>query len=93
MADSASKETEETKLEDHLHYRTCIVRAWREDDGSRQKTIWRYALTMPSQNVSHGFSSFQDLVDSMQHHLAVVDGAGEDSTFSAHAGIAADNQE
>ncbi len=86
MADRASKETEETKLENLLHYRTCIVRAWREDDGSRQKTIWRYTLTMPSQNVSHGFSSFQELVDSMQRHLSPVDG-------SAQADIAADNQE
>lgn len=75
-------------MEDHLHYRTCIVRAWREDDGTRQKTTWRYTLMMPSQSVSQGFSSFQELVDSLRLHLAMAggeDGAGENGALTATA--------
>ena len=43
---------------------------------------------MPSQSVSQGFSSFQELVDSLRLHLAMAggeDGAGKNGALTATA--------
>lgn len=56
-------------LEDRLHYRTCIVRAWREDTGTPEGTDWRLTLEVPGLGVRKGFNSFQDLTDTMRQHL------------------------
>jgi hypothetical protein len=58
-------------LEERLHYRACIVRAWREQVGQTEHD-WRLTLEVPSLGVRQGFSSFHDLVDSLRLHLAMT---------------------
>lgn len=57
-------------LEDHLRYRTCIVRAWREGPGAADGAGLRLTLEVPSLGLRKGFSSYQELTDSLWHHLS-----------------------
>lgn len=64
---------EELLIEDRLHYRTCIVRAWREETGTPPDGDWRLTLEVPALGVRKGFSNFQELAESMWRHLSEDD--------------------
>lgn len=60
----------DTMLEDRLHYRSCIVRAWREGAGAPDDADWRLTLEIPALGLRKGFNSFQELAESMWRHLS-----------------------
>jgi hypothetical protein len=57
-------------LEDRQHYRTCIVRAWRVETLPTEEEIWRLTLEVPALGLRKGFSSFQELAETMWLHLS-----------------------
>lgn len=57
-------------LEDRLHYRTCIVRAWRVGAAPAEEEAWRLTLEVPALGLRKGFSSFQELAETMWLHLS-----------------------
>ncbi len=61
---------EDTMLDDRLHYRTCIVRAWREDVGAPDDAGWRLTLEVPALGLRKGFNSYAELAESMWRHLS-----------------------
>jgi hypothetical protein len=74
-------------VKSHLHYRTCIVRAWREPGAAGAESTWRLVLEVPASGARYGFNDFQDLVDTLHRHLAVDEGEG---SASQHGGEAND---
>lgn len=56
-------------LDDHLYYRTCIVRAWREETGTVDGAGWRLTLEVPSLGLRKGFHRYEELTDTLWQHL------------------------
>lgn len=56
-----------------MHYRTCIVRAWREPDTQSEEAAWRITLEVPASGVRQGFTSFHDLVEVLWDYLSAAD--------------------
>lgn len=60
-------------VEERLHYRTCIVRAWRVGTPPAEEEAWRLTLEVPALGLRRGFSSFEDLAETMRLHLSAED--------------------
>ena len=77
---------EDTMLDDRLHYRTCIVRAWRDGTGVPDDANWRLTLEVPALGLRKGFNSFHELAESMWRHLSEESGEPPASPSVADAG-------
>lgn len=57
-------------VEHRPHYRTCIVRAWREGTETTNDEAWRLTLEVPALGLRRGFSNFHELAETMWLHLS-----------------------
>lgn len=54
-------------------YRTCIVRAWVEQQGEHEDQTWRLTLEIPRLGLRRGFHSREELVQFLLFHLFADD--------------------
>lgn len=54
-----------------LHYSVFIVRAWKEQTAGAPEDIWRFTMTEPCSNIRHGFTTPEELRDTL--YLALND--------------------
>ena len=55
---------------DERHYRTFVLRLWREQGGHLYSDVWRFSLEDARTRQRKGFGSLEELVDFLQEQIS-----------------------